>query len=81
MPTTLRHVVLRFPQQAVLIAKLERESEEFRSLCEDYDLVIEMLEKLESSAPPLDDKTLQEYRSFLFDLELDIADALTNAIQ
>lgn len=81
MPATLRHIVLRFPQQAVLIAKLERESEEFRSLCEDYDLVIEMLTKLESSAPPSDEKTLQEYRSFLFDLELDIADALTNALQ
>jgi uncharacterized protein YdcH (DUF465 family) len=81
MPATLRHVVLRFPQQAVLISKLERESDEFRSLCEDYELVVETLVKLETGASPSNETTLREYRSFLVDLELDIADALTNALR
>jgi len=81
MPAALRQVVLRFPQQALLIAKLERESEDFRSLCDDYELVVEMLTMLESAPLRSDEKTLQEYRSFLIDLELDIADALTNALR
>ena len=80
MPTTsCRHVLQRFPREAALIAKLLDESEDFCSLCEDYELIVETLDRLLRN-PASDEGLIKEYRSFLLELELEIADALTNAL-
>jgi len=75
-----RHVLQRFPREAALIARLVDESEDFCSLCEDYELIVETLDRLYMK-PESDKGLIEEYRSFLLELELDIADALTNALQ
>lgn len=79
MATRSQHVIDRFPQQAQLISKLLVESEEFRSLCEDHALVVETIARLESEERDRAEGLIREYRDFLLELELDIADALTAA--
>ncbi len=82
MPTPCRHVLQRFPNEATLIARLLDESEEFRSLCEDYELVVETLDRLLRNAEAgAHVHLIQEYRACLVELEFDIADALANALQ
>jgi hypothetical protein len=78
MTTPLERVMERFPQQAELAVNLTARSEEFRSLCEDYALVVETLARLQQQRRPPSDNSVQEYQSYLLELELDIADALTN---
>jgi hypothetical protein len=79
MTVPVRHVLERFPQQAALVVKLTKRSEDFRSLCEDYALVLDALAQLQArSGQP--DGQMEEYRSYLLELELDIADALASEI-
>src|SRR4051812_48738012 len=68
MPTTCRHVLQRFPREAALIARLVDESEDFCSLCEDYELIVETLGRLLAN-PKSDKELIKEYRSFLLELE------------
>ena len=79
MTVAVRQVLERFPQQAALVVKLTKRSEDFRSLCEDYALVLDALAQLQNrSGQP--DGQIEEYRSYLLELELDIADALASEI-
>jgi hypothetical protein len=78
-PPLFRHVLDRFPQHTTLIQRLARESQEFCSLCEDYALVIETIDRLKDQRTSADGSDLAEYGSFRLELELDIADALTRA--
>lgn len=80
MPTAVQHVLERFPQHATLISELLAVSEEFRSLCEDYALVLETIARLERQGRPASDGTLDEYRIHRLELELDIAEALTGGL-
>lgn len=79
MTARFPHVVDRFPQQTHLIARLVDESEEFRGLCEDHELVVETIARLEGEKCRAE--IIQDYRDFLLELELDIADALTIALR
>ena len=77
MATPLERVMERFPQQAELATRLAARSAAFRSLCEDYALVVEALARLRQQGRPRSDDAVQEYQSYLLELELDIADELT----
>jgi hypothetical protein len=84
MPQVSSHVIQRFPRYAVLILKLADESDEFASLCDDYTLVVETLRRLERSTLERStqarrDEVIADYRTYLIELELEIADALTAA--
>jgi hypothetical protein len=81
MATRYLHAIDRFPQQAQLIARLADESEEFRSLCEDHALVIETIARLEEEKQDRAKSVIRDYRDFLLELELDIADALATALR
>jgi hypothetical protein len=72
-------VLERFPQQAALVVDLTERSESFRSLCEDYALVLDALAQLQNASRSPDGQ-IEEYRSYLLELELDIADALASEI-
>jgi hypothetical protein len=77
--TEYRQVLKRFPEQAELVARLAGEDQAFRSLCEDYTLVVETLAELRAHKrlpKELQEAALREYGIFLSELELDIADAL-----
>lgn len=80
MPTPFQQVLERFPQHATLISELLAVSEEFRSLCEDYVLVLDTIARLECQSRPASDGTLKEYCNHRLELELDIAEALTGGL-
>jgi hypothetical protein len=72
----MKNAIERFPDQADLIARLVKESETFRSLCEDHQLAVETLGAL-VARHPVDDKIVHEYRTLIRDLEMDIAAVLS----
>jgi hypothetical protein len=79
LPIRFPRVVDRFPQQSELVCALAQTNADFRSLCEDYTLVIENLRQLRIQGGADSDAAIEEYRGYLTELELDIADALTIA--
>jgi hypothetical protein len=76
MAARFTQVAQRFPKQAELIEKLTLESEAFRSLCEDYTMVVQSLAQLRDRQLAANDEAAEDYSGYRLELELDIADAL-----
>jgi hypothetical protein len=76
MAARFTQVAQRFPEQTELIEKLALESEAFRSLCEDYTMVVQSVAQLRDRQLAAGDEAAEDYRGYLLELELDIADAL-----
>ncbi len=78
MPSEVKHVIQRFPAQADLIVRLAAQSESFRTICEDYALAVETLQRFEAlghaqleSKAQLEHK-IADYRSIVLDLAQEI---------
>lgn len=69
----VEEVIARFPEDRERIGRLAAESESFRSLCEDYALVLGTLAGLDGS---VDDERFADYRALAVDLEREIAAVL-----
>jgi hypothetical protein len=69
-------IVARFPAKAAVIRRLWKESESFRSLCEEYQLAVATLRRWEDEGQQ---QRIREYRTLVHELEGDIADALVLA--
>jgi hypothetical protein len=65
----VEEVIARFPEDGERIARLAAESESFRSLCEDYALVLGTLAGLDGSG---DEVRVADYRALAADLEREI---------
>jgi hypothetical protein len=69
-------VVRLFPDRAAELARLAASCEAFRSLCEDYELAVNTLRKLEIQNRPQDAVRMMEYRQLIADLERELSDTL-----
>ena len=61
-----------FPDWAEVISRLALSNETFRSLCEEYGLAVEMLDRLEIANRPHDVERMYEYRALIKELEGDL---------
>lgn len=68
----------QFPEHRDLLARLSRESEDFRALCEDYELARTTLESLETWQP-IPAARAAEYRSLVEELRQAIAEAIARS--
>jgi hypothetical protein len=76
------HVIERFPEHELAIERLARGSEGFRSMCEDYVVGVEALERWERATDATDPKRtvmIAELRHSLAELETEILQALEEA--
>ena len=64
----LKKVFKRFPQHYMLIEELYRESDSFRSLCEDYTECLEIIKNLDYSECIIQAGYKQEYEKLLQEL-------------
>jgi hypothetical protein len=76
LPTTIQHVIDRFPGRPAEILSRFLESESFRALCEDYELAASTLQRLETVERAQVESRIAEYRSLIRDLETEIAGEL-----
>ncbi len=65
-----------FPSHADEIQRLVFSNDAFRTLCEDYGMAIEALERLELRNHPLDLEKIIEYRTLIRELETDLQNEL-----
>jgi hypothetical protein len=73
------HVIERFPEHELAIERLARGSEGFRSMCEDYAVGVEALERWERATDATDPQRavmIVELRESLAELETEIREAL-----
>lgn len=77
--TAVAKVQKLFPQHVDEISQLAVASDEFRSMCEDYELAVLTLERLQARGRTIDSKMIPEYRDLISDLEKDLKDALTSS--
>jgi len=76
------YIVERFPEHELAIERLARSSESFRSMCEDYAVGVEALERWERATDATDPKRtvrIAELRESLVELETEIRQALEEA--
>jgi hypothetical protein len=73
------HVIERFPEHELAIERLARGSEGFRSMCEDYVVGVEALERWERATDPKRTVMIAELRHSLAELETEILQALEEA--
>ena len=69
-------VVQRFPNRKESVRKLFRESESFRSLCDDFSSCSEALERWNRSSSPEVPQLREEYKDLLQELEKEIVECL-----
>ena len=70
------HVIERFPEHELAIERLVRTSESFRSMCEDYAVGVEALQRWECAIDPKDSAMIAELRESLADLEEEMLEEL-----
>jgi uncharacterized protein YPO0396 len=73
MPDKSRHVLDQLPQHAAAMRERMIVDREFRSLCEDYGEALEALRGWEASDDRHRQERVEEFRSLLAELELEIA--------
>lgn len=73
MPDKSRHVLDQLPQHAAAMRERMIVDREFRSLCEDYGETIEALRRWEASDDRHRQERVEEFRTLLAELELEIA--------
>jgi hypothetical protein len=61
-----------FPDRADEIPRLALRNAAFRTVCEDYGIAVEALNRLEIRNHPLDVEKLAEYRALIRDLEVEL---------
>jgi uncharacterized protein YdcH (DUF465 family) len=71
--TDFSRVIDRHPEQAALVRRLLLSDPSFRDLCEDYQLLLDMIADFAANATSV---TPREYTVLSQELELDIARAL-----
>jgi hypothetical protein len=76
MPAVSRSVVARFPEHELAIERLFRRCESFRSMCEDYALGVEALQRWQSAPASKRETAIVELRHSLAELEAEILSAL-----
>ena len=79
MPSAAIHVakVRRlFPDRADEVSRLALCNETFRSLCEEYGLAVDTLDRLEVANRPHDVERMYEYRALIKELEGDLKSEL-----
>ena len=76
MPAVSRSVVARFPEHELAIERLFRQSESFRSMCEDYADGADALRFWQAANDPKGALKVAELRDCLADLEAEILRAL-----
>jgi hypothetical protein len=79
MPAVSRYVVARFPEHELVIERLFRQSESFRSMCEDYAEGVDALRSWEDSADSRAEAEMAELRDCLAELEAEILATLEQA--
>jgi len=77
---TLQKVLNRFPEHALLIKELYKDSDSFRGLCEDYAECSEVINRLDYSEQMIQTGYREEYEALLRDLENELIYVLTNKI-
>ena len=70
------HVIKRFPQHELVIERLIRTSESFRSMCDDYAVGVEALRRWERATDPRRAARIAELRESLAELELEMLEVL-----
>ena len=70
------HVIRRFPEHELTIARLLRKSESFRSMCDDYAVGIEALGRWERASDPKRSVRIAELRDALAELEEEMLEVL-----
>ena len=73
---SLRHVLGRFPDREDSIAAAFRDSESFRTLCEDYLVCADALRRWRTSSAPPAESRRGEYQAWLSELEEEILEWL-----
>ena len=74
---SLKRVLTRFPEQALLIEELYAASDSFRSLCEDYTECSEVIKNLDYSEHMIQTGYKEEYEALLQELEQELISKLT----
>ncbi|MDB5376174.1 MAG: hypothetical protein JWR00_620 [Rubritepida sp.] len=72
-PLNLEAVIARFPHKGLLIRQLCLSDPSFRSLCEEYGLARMCLVRFESLNDAAHDAEIEEYRSVIAALEVEIS--------
>jgi glutamyl/glutaminyl-tRNA synthetase len=70
------HVIKRFPEYELAIERLLRQSESFRSMCDDYAVGVEALRRRERTTDPNNPARIAELRESLADLEEEMLEEL-----
>jgi hypothetical protein len=73
----LNTVIKRFPESHLLIIELFHQSDFFRSICKDYAVCFEVMNRLESSEQMTKKGYKMEYKILLEELEKEIISRLT----
>ncbi len=76
MPAVSRSVVARFPEHELAIERLFRQSETFRSMCEDYADGVDAIRFWQDRDHPRAALKVAELRDCVADLEAEIVRAL-----
>lgn len=79
MPAVSRYVVARFPEHELAIERLFRQSESFRSMCEDYADGVDALRSWEDAVDSRAEVEMAELRDCLTELEAEILATLEEA--
>jgi hypothetical protein len=75
--TSLKKVLEKFPEHHLLIEELYRESDSFRSLCEDYVECMEIIKNIDYSECIIRAGYKQEYETLLHELEEELLTKLS----
>ncbi len=79
LPFDMGQLLERFPGDAVLLAHLIDQSEDFRNVCEDLFLAKSTLIRLEAFQRERQPTKIAEYRQLVAELESEIAEAIDHA--
>ena len=74
--SSLKKVLNRFPDHHLLIEELYRESDSFRSLCEDYLECLKIIKNLDYSENMVKTGYKEEYEELLLELENELKSRL-----
>jgi hypothetical protein len=79
MPAVSRYVVARFLEHELAVERLFRQSESFRSMCEDYAHGVDALRSWEAAVDSRAEAEMAELRDSLAELEAEILATLEEA--
>ena len=67
------------PERAEEVPRLALRNDAFRTICEDYGIALEALNRLEIRNHPLDLERILEYRALIRDLERELREELARS--